>query len=73
LATKLGVDWVSCHLTAREIGQICGRDSMAFAGLRDQGAAGAAKMAQKVHEEIMRLDGFYATAGCNDLPDRCIT
>ena len=73
LATKLGVDWVSCHLTAREIGQICGRDSIAFAGLRDRGAAGAAKMAQKVHEEIMRLDGFYATAGCNDLPDRCIT
>ena len=58
---------------AREIGQICGRDSMAFAGLNDRGAAGAAKMAQKVHEEIKRLDGFYATAGCNDLPDRCIT
>ena len=73
LAKKLGVKWVSCHLTAREIGQICGRDSMAFAGLKDRGAAGAAKMAQKVHEEIMRLDGFYATAGCNDLPDRCIT
>mgnify|MGYP001171992265 CR=1 FL=1 len=73
LVKKLGVKWVSCHLTAREIGQICGRDSMAFAGLNDRGAAGAAKMAQKVHEEIMRLDGFYATAGCNDLPDRCIT
>ena len=73
LAKKLDVKWVSCHLTALEIGQICGRESMAFAGLRDCGAAGAAKMAQKVHDEIMRLDGFYATAGCNDLPDRCIT
>ena len=73
LAKKLGVKWVSRHLTAHEIGQICGRESMAFAGLNDRGAAGAAKMAQKVHEEIMRLDGFYATAGCNDLPDRCIT
>ena len=73
LTKKLRVKWVSCHLTAREIGQICGRDSMAFAGLNDRGAAGAAKMAQKVHEEITRLDGFYATAGCNDLPDRCIT
>ena len=73
LVKKLGVKWVSCHLTAREIGQICGRDSMAFAGLSDRRAAGAGKMVRKVHEEIMRLDGFYATAGCKDLPDRCIT
>ena len=26
-----------------------------------------------IYEDIMRLDGFYTTAGCNDLPDQCIT
>ena len=34
---------------------------------------GSGKLVRTVHEDIMRLDGFYTTAGCNDLPDRCIT
>jgi predicted RNA-binding protein YlxR (DUF448 family) len=73
LKSKLGVVWVSRALTAAELGQICGRDSIAFAGLRESGASGGAKLVQTIHQEIMRLDGFYAAAGCNDLPDRCIT
>ncbi len=73
LKTKLGVKWISHALTATEIGQICGRDSLAFAGLRESGPAGGSKLVQNFYEEITRLEGFYATAGCNDLLDRCIT
>lgn len=73
LKSKLGVSWVSQALTAPEIGQICGRDSLAFAGLCESGPAGASKLVQNFYEEITRLDGFCATAGCNDSHDRCIT
>jgi len=73
LKSKLGVSWVSRVLTAAELGQICGRGSLAFAGLRHGGAPGSAKLIETIHQEIGRLEGFYATAGCNDLPDRCIT
>lgn len=73
LKSKLGVKWVSRALTATEIGQICGRDSLAFAGLREIGPAGASKLVQNFYEEITRLDGFYAAVGCNDMLQRCIT
>ena len=56
-----------------ELGQIFGRDSLAFAGLRVSGGPGSPKLVQIIYEDIMRLDGFYTAAGCNDLPDRCIT
>ena len=73
LKSKLGVDWVSQSLTAAELGQIFGRDSLAFAGLRVSGSPGSLKLVRIIHEDILRLDGFYTAAGCNDLPDRCIT
>lgn len=73
LKSKLGVDWVSQSLSSSELGQIFGRDSLAFAGLRVSGGAGSPKLVRIIYEEIMRLDGFYTSAGCNDRPDRCIT
>ena len=73
LKSKLDVKWVSQSLSAAELGQICGRESLAFAGLRAARKTGAGKLVRTVYDEIIRLDGFYATAGCNDLPDRCIT
>ena len=73
LKSKLGVDWVSQSLNSTELGQIFGRDNLAFAGLRVSGVPGSQKLVRIICEDIMRLDGFYTTAGCNDLPDRCIT
>jgi predicted RNA-binding protein YlxR (DUF448 family) len=73
LRSKLGVDWVSQSLTATELGQIFGRDSLAFAGLRGLGVPSTVKLERNIYEDIMRLEGFYTAAGCNDLPDRCIT
>ncbi len=73
LKSNLTVDWVSQSLSATELGQIFGRDRLVFAGLRESGAPGSSKLVRIIYEDIMRLDGFYASAGCNDLPDRCIT
>jgi len=73
MKSKLEVDWVSQSFSATELGQICGRDSLAFVGLRAVGSGGAGKLVRTVHQDILRLEGFYTTAGCNDLPDRCIT
>jgi predicted RNA-binding protein YlxR (DUF448 family) len=73
LKSKLGVDWVSQSLSSTELGQIFGRNSLAFAGVRVSGSPGSSKLVRIIYEDIMRLEGFYAAAGCNDLPDRCIT
>ena len=73
LKSKLSVDWVSQSLNSTELGQIFGRGSLAFAGLRVSGGPGSQKLVRIIYEDIKRLDGFYTTAGCNDLPDRCIT
>ncbi|MDB9890890.1 DUF448 domain-containing protein [Alphaproteobacteria bacterium] len=73
MKSKLGVDWVSQSFSATELGRICGRDSLAFVGLRAPTGNGSEKLVRTIHEDIMRLDGFYTAAGCNNLPDRCIT
>jgi predicted RNA-binding protein YlxR (DUF448 family) len=73
MKSKLDVDWVSQLFSATELGRICGRDSLAFVGLRARNGKGSGNLVRMVHDDIMRLDGFYTTAGCNDLPDRCIT
>ena len=73
LKSKLGVEWVSQSLSATELGQVFGRGSLAFAGLRASDGQGSQKLVGIIYEDIMRLDGFYTAAGCNDLPDRCIT
>lgn len=73
LKSKLGVEWVSQSLSSTELGQIFGRNSIAFAGLRVSGGPGSPKLVRTIYEDIMRLDGFYTAAGCNDTPDRCIT
>ena len=73
LRSKLGVNWVSQSMSSIDLGQICGRDSLAFIGLRGSTGPGSDKLVRAVYEDIMRLEGFYTAAGCNDLPDRCIT
>ena len=73
LRAKLAVDWVARNFSATELGKICGRDSIAFVGVRTSAAPGAEKLSDILHQEITRLDGFYSTVGCNDLPDGCIT
>ena len=73
LRAKLAVDWVARNFNATELGKICGRDSIAFVGVRASTAPGAEKLSDILHQEIIRLDGFYSAVGCNDLPDGCIT
>ena len=73
LLAKLAVDWVARNFSATELGKICGRDSIAFVGVRASTAPGAEKLSDILHQEIIRLDGFYSAVGCNDLPDGCIT
>ena len=73
LKSTLGVDWVSQSLSSTELGQIFGRNSLAFAGLRVSGGHGSHKLVRIIYEDILCLDGFYTAAGCNDLPDRCFT
>jgi predicted RNA-binding protein YlxR (DUF448 family) len=73
LRSKLAVDWVARNFSATELGKICGRDSIAFVGVRASTSPGADKLSDILHQEIIRLDGFYGAVGCNDLPDGCIT
>ena len=73
LRSKLAVDWVARNFSATELGKICGRDSIAFVGVRASTSPGADKLSDILHQEIIRLDGFYSAVGCNDLPDGCIT
>ena len=73
LRSKLAVDWVARNFSATELGKICGRDSIAFVGVRASTSPGADKLSDILHQEITRLDGFYGAVGCNDLPDGCIT
>ena len=73
LRSKLAVDWVARNFSATELGRIFGRDSIAFVGVRASTSPGADKLSDILHQEIIRLDGFYGAVGCNDLPDGCIT
>ncbi|MEC8109199.1 MAG: DUF448 domain-containing protein [Pseudomonadota bacterium] len=73
LRARLAVHWVARNFSATELGKICGRDSVAFVGVRASRAPGADKLGDILHQEIIRLDGFYSAVGCNDLPDGCIT
>jgi predicted RNA-binding protein YlxR (DUF448 family) len=66
LENKLGVSWVSQSLTAAELGQVFGRDTIAYVGLRGAAARGGAALIGNLHDEIMRLDGFYGATGCQD-------
>ncbi len=73
LRAKLAVNWVSRNFSATELGKICGQHSIAFVGVWASAAPGADKLHDILHQEIIRLDGFYSAVGCNDLPDGCIT
>ncbi len=73
LRSKLEVSWVANNFSATELGKICGRESIAFVGVRASTAPGANRLSDILHQEIIRLSGFYSSVGCNDLPDGCIT
>jgi hypothetical protein len=66
LENKLGVSWVSQSLTAAELGKVFGRDTIAYVGLRGAAALGGAALIGNLHDEIMRLDGFFGATGCQD-------
>jgi predicted RNA-binding protein YlxR (DUF448 family) len=61
LQSRLGVEWTSRLLTAEELGQLFGRDSLAFAGIR---SGGKAKPAENLHRELARLEGFSWSSAC---------
>ena len=73
LRCRLGVTWVTSCLSAKEIGQICGRESLAFAGLVAPEHKAQENLCIDLHQEIRRMEGFYASAGCNQQLDGCIT
>jgi predicted RNA-binding protein YlxR (DUF448 family) len=62
LASRLEVTWTSRALDAEALGQICGRPSLAFAAIR---GGNAAKMAEKLRFEVMRLERFYTSSACH--------
>ena len=73
LHNRLGVTWSTTCLLASEIGQIFGRESLAFAGLRAPSNPSEENLCRNLHQEISRMEGFYIPAGCNLQPDGCIT
>ena len=73
LRQKLGVTWVTSCLSSTEIGQICGREALAFAGLMAPKLKAQENLCRDLHQEIRRMEEFYASAGCNQQPDGCIT
>ena len=73
LRSKLAVNWVARNFSAAELGKIFGRDSIAFVGIRASSSPDTNRLIDILHQEITRLDGFYSSVGCNDLPDGCIT
>jgi predicted RNA-binding protein YlxR (DUF448 family) len=73
LRAKLAAEWVARNFSAAELGRICGRDSIAFVGVQASKGSGSDKLSDILHQEIIRLDGFYSAVGCNVLPDGCIT
>ena len=63
LCSKLAVDWVARNFSATELGKICGRDSIAFVGVRASSSPGAKKLSDILQQEIKRLDGFCSAVG----------
>ena len=63
LRSALAVDWVARNFSATELGKICGRDSIAFVGVRASSSPGAKKLSDILQQEIKRLDGFCSAVG----------
>ena len=63
LSSKLAVDWVARNFSATELGKICGRESIAFVGVRASSSPGAKKLSDILQQEIKRLDGFCSAVG----------
>ena len=61
LASKLDVNWISRALTATDLGKICGRDSLAFAAVRGDGARG---ILEKLKNDLDRLEAFSRSSSC---------
>ncbi len=65
LRNRLGVTWSTTCLLASEIGQICGRETLAFAGLLVPNHTSEENLCTNLRQEISRMEGFYISAGCN--------
>jgi len=61
LQGRLDVDWTSRALTADELGQVFGRDSLVFAAVR---RGGAAKTAENLRRELVRREAFSRSSSC---------
>ena len=70
MKSKLNVDWVSQSFSATELGRICGRESLAFVGLRAPTGNGSEKLVSTIQENIISLDEKYTKTGYNKLPNK---
>jgi len=61
LQSRLDVDWTSRLLSAQELGQLFGRESLAFVGVR---GGGRARPAENLRRELVRLEGFSWSSAC---------
>jgi len=61
LQSSLGVSWTSRVFDAEALGQVCGRSSLAFAGIRP---ARGGNMVETLHTELTRLERFTASVAC---------
>ena len=61
LQGRLDVDWTSRALSAEELGQVFGRDSLVFAAVR---RGGVAKTAENLRRELVRLEAFSPSSSC---------
>ena len=73
LKLKLKVDWTARSFSSKELGKICGRESLVFVGVRSSAGQGNGNLSDVLKREIRRLDRFCGALGCNDVPDGCIT
>ena len=61
LCSRLDVDWTSRALSAEELGQVFGRDSLVFAAVR---RGGPAKTAENLRRELVRQEAFSRSSSC---------
>ena len=63
----------ACAGMARRAGFLIGGVGKLLAGLLAPERRVQGNLYRKLHLEIARIEGFYASVGCNQQPDGCIT
>ena len=64
---------IACAGMARRAGFLIGGVGKLLAGLLAPEQRVQENLCRKLHLEIARIEGFYASVGCNQKPDGCIT